>query len=50
MDHVIVDRVDAIQAQAEAAHIKVALRETLYARRIADVAQNLVGESLLQLP
>ena len=50
MDDVVIDRVDAVQAQSEAAHIKVALRETLDTRRITDMAQNLVGESLLQLP
>ena len=38
MDDVVIDRVDAVQAQSEAAHIKVALRETLDTRRIADMA------------
>ena len=38
MDHVVIDRVDAVQTQSEAAHIKVTLWETLDTRRIADVA------------
>ncbi|EJX07730.1 hypothetical protein EVA_04160 [gut metagenome] len=50
MQAAVVNRVDAIEPQPEAHHVEVAFGETLDAGRIADVAQQLVGEGLLQLP
>jgi len=40
--------VDAVEPEAEAHHVVMALREVLYARCVADVAQYVVGEGLLK--
>ena len=48
MEQTVVHRADAIESQAQAHHIVMILGESLYARRVAYVAQDLVREGSLQ--
>ena len=49
MENMIIARINAIEADAEAAHIHLALREMLDASGVVHVAQDLMGEDTLQL-
>ena len=48
MNHAVVNRVDAVEADAQAHHVKLCAGEALHACGVADVAQDFVVEGLLQ--